>query len=39
MRKRKQGKTNNSKTSNGADFIIEHADIKVSFKYEINYRR
>ena len=26
--RRKQGKTNNSKSSNGADFIIEHADIR-----------
>ncbi len=27
-KERKQGKTNNSKSTNGADFIIEHADIK-----------
>ena len=27
---RKQGKTNNSKSKNGADFIIEHADIRRS---------
>ena len=27
-KERKQGKTNNSKSSNGADFIIEHADIR-----------
>jgi alkylation response protein AidB-like acyl-CoA dehydrogenase len=27
-KERKQGKTNNSKISNGADFIIEHADIR-----------
>ncbi len=29
-KERKQGKANNSKSSNGADFIIEHADIKKS---------
>ena len=29
-KERKQGKTNNSKSSNGADFIIEHADIRKS---------
>jgi alkylation response protein AidB-like acyl-CoA dehydrogenase len=29
-KERKQGKTNNSKSTNGADFIIEHADIKKS---------
>jgi len=29
-KERKQGKTNNSKLSNGADFIIEHADIRKS---------
>jgi len=29
-KERKQGKANNSKLSNGADFIIEHADIKKS---------
>ena len=29
-KERKQGKTNNSKSSNGADFIIEHADIRRS---------
>ena len=27
-KERKQGKTNNSKSNNGADFIIEHADIR-----------
>ena len=27
---RKQGKTNNSKSNNGADYIIEHADIRRS---------
>ena len=27
-KERKQGKSNNSKSKNGADFIIEHADIK-----------
>ena len=27
-KERKQGKTNNTKSTNGADFIIEHADIK-----------
>ena len=27
---RKQGKTNNTKSTNGADFIIEHADIRKS---------
>tara|TARA_B100000029_G_scaffold276776_1_gene271292 strand:+ start:1668 stop:3431 length:1764 start_codon:yes stop_codon:yes gene_type:complete len=27
-KERKQGKTNNSKLKNGADFIIEHADIR-----------
>ena len=27
-KERKQGKTNNSKSRNGADFIIEHADIR-----------
>tara|TARA_Y100001936_G_scaffold154397_1_gene150694 strand:+ start:832 stop:2595 length:1764 start_codon:yes stop_codon:yes gene_type:complete len=27
-KERKQGKTNNSKSNNGADFIIDHADIK-----------
>ena len=27
-KERKQGKTNNSKSKNGADFIIEHADIR-----------
>ena len=27
-KERKQGKTNNTKSSNGADFIIEHADIR-----------
>ncbi len=29
-KERKQGKTNNSQSSNGADFIIEHADIRRS---------
>ena len=29
-KERKQGKTNNSKSSNGADLIIEHADIRKS---------
>ena len=29
-KERKQGKTNNTKSSNGADFIIDHADIKRS---------
>ncbi len=29
-KERKQGKSNNTKSSNGADFIIEHADIKRS---------
>jgi len=29
-KERKQGKSNNSKSDNGADFIIEHADIKRS---------
>ncbi len=29
-KERKQGKKNNSKSSNGADFIIEHADIRKS---------
>jgi len=29
-KERKQGKTNNSKSSNGADFIIQHADIRKS---------
>ncbi len=29
-KERKQGKTNNSKSSNSADFIIEHADIRKS---------
>tara|TARA_B100000029_G_scaffold95950_1_gene86013 strand:+ start:706 stop:2469 length:1764 start_codon:yes stop_codon:yes gene_type:complete len=29
-KERKQGRTNNNKSSNGADFIIEHADIKKS---------
>jgi len=29
-KERKQGNTNNTKPSNGADFIIEHADIKKS---------
>jgi len=29
-KERKQGKSNNSKSTNGADFIIEHADIKKS---------
>ena len=29
-KERKQGKSNNSKSKNGADFIIEHADIKKS---------
>ena len=29
-KERKQGRANNSKLSNGADFIIEHADIKKS---------
>jgi alkylation response protein AidB-like acyl-CoA dehydrogenase len=29
-KERKQGKTNNTKTTNGADFIIEHADIRKS---------
>ncbi len=29
-KERKQGKTNNSKSLNGADFIIEHADIRRS---------
>ena len=29
-KERKQGKTNNTKSQNGADFIIEHADIKKS---------
>ena len=27
-KERKQGKTNNTKSTNGADFIIEHADIR-----------
>ena len=27
-KERKQGKTNNSKSNNGADFIIDHADIR-----------
>ncbi len=27
-KERKQGKTNNSKSTNGADFIIDHADIR-----------
>ncbi|WP_440678726.1 acyl-CoA dehydrogenase family protein [Candidatus Pelagibacter sp. HIMB1611] len=27
-KERKQGKTNNSRSSNGADFIIDHADIR-----------
>ena len=27
-KERKQGKTNNSRSTNGADFIIEHADIR-----------
>ncbi|MBD1140654.1 acyl-CoA dehydrogenase C-terminal domain-containing protein [Pelagibacterales bacterium SAG-MED39] len=27
-KERKQGKTNNTKSANGADFIIEHADIR-----------
>ena len=30
MLREKQGKTNNTKSSNGADFIIEHADIRRS---------
>jgi len=29
-KERKQGKTNNSKSTNGADYIIEHADIRKS---------
>jgi alkylation response protein AidB-like acyl-CoA dehydrogenase len=29
-KERKQGKTNNTKSDNGADFIIEHADIRKS---------
>ena len=29
-KERKQGKTNNTKSANGADFIIEHADIRKS---------
>ena len=29
-KERKQGKTNNNKSTNGADFIIEHADIRRS---------
>jgi acyl-CoA dehydrogenase len=29
-KERKQGKTNNSRSTNGADFIIEHADIRRS---------
>ena len=29
-KERKQGKSNNSKSDNGADFIIEHADIRKS---------
>ena len=29
-KERKQGKTNNSKSNNGADYIIEHADIRKS---------
>ncbi len=29
-KERKQGKTNNTKLTNGADFIIEHADIRKS---------
>jgi alkylation response protein AidB-like acyl-CoA dehydrogenase len=29
-KERKQGKTNNTKSTNGADFIIEHADIRRS---------
>ena len=29
-KERKQGKTNNTKSKNGADFIIEHADIRRS---------
>jgi len=29
-KERKQGKSNNSKSNNGADFIIEHADIRKS---------
>jgi alkylation response protein AidB-like acyl-CoA dehydrogenase len=29
-KERKQGKANNSKSSNGADFIIEHADVRKS---------
>ena len=29
-KERKQGKTNKSKSKNGADFIIEHADIRLS---------
>ena len=29
-KERKQGKTNNTKSPNGADFIIEHADIRKS---------
>ncbi len=29
-KERKQGKTNNSKSTNGADYIIDHADIKKS---------
>ena len=29
-KERKQGKTNNGKSNNGADFIIEHADIRKS---------
>ena len=29
-KERKQGKTNNTQSSNGADFIIEHADIRRS---------
>ena len=29
-KERKQGKTNNTKSTNGADFIIEHADVRKS---------
>ncbi len=32
-KERKQGKTNNTKSTNGADYIIEHADIRKSLLY------
>ena len=32
-KERKQGKANNNKSTNGADFIIEHADIRRSLLY------